>query len=106
MSGPLRVLAGGGLLVVGLLTGASAVLLHARWWGLGLAVAGVSALLVALPRGWWTRLPVAAGWGVAVVLGAVPRGEGDFLVAGDVAGYTLLVVSAVLLLAGFLGASS
>lgn len=95
-----------GLLAVGLATGASTVLLHARWWGFWLGIAAVVALLAALPRGWWARLPVAVGWCLAVLLGAVPRAEGDFLLAADVPGYALLGASAALLLAGLLSASS
>lgn len=94
------------LLVAGLLTGVSAVVLHSLWWGMLLGPVAMAALLVALPRGWWTRPPAVLGWLVAVGLGSVPRREGDYLVAGDLAGYTLLAISFGFLVAGILGSSS
>lgn len=94
------------LLVVGFVTGVAGVVLHSHWWGMALALSAMVALLVALPRGWWTRPPAVLGWLVAVGLGAVPRSEGDFLIAGDLSGYTLLVVSFAFLVAAVLGSSS
>ena len=85
------------LLVAGVLTGWAAVLLHARWWGLALGLAACAATLVALPPRWWGRLAFAVGWVVAVALGAAGRPEGDFLVAADAAGWTLLVSTLVVL---------
>lgn len=78
------------LLVLGAGSGVAAVLLHARWWGLPLAVAAVATTLVALPPGWWSRVPFALGWVAALGWAVVPRPEGDFLLATTVRAYLLL----------------
>ena len=80
------------LLVVGAVTGVAAVAVHQRWWGLALVVAAVTATLLALPRGWWSRLPFALGFVALLGLAMTPRGEGDYLVPGNTRGYVLLGV--------------
>jgi hypothetical protein len=86
-------------LAVGLVVGLSSVALHQRWWGLVLAIAATAAEAYALPRGWWARVPFAFGWVVMVGYLAYPRAEGDFVIAGDVQGYTLLGFAVALLVA-------
>lgn len=86
----LRVLTGAALLCLGVATGVAAVAVHQWWWGLILAVAASLAVLVALPPALWGRLPYAVGWLAVVGLLSVPRPEGDYLVPGNLVGYTLL----------------
>ncbi len=83
---------------VGAVTGIAAVMVHQRWWGLTLAVAASGAVAVALPAGWWSRLPYALGYAAVLGLAMVPRGEGDYLVPGNARGYLLLAVGFVLVL--------
>jgi hypothetical protein len=99
MSPALRLLAGAALLVVGAVTAVATVALH-DWWR-GLAFGAVVTLLVAyaLPAGWSTRLPYAAGWDAMVGWLTVPRPEGDYVISADAQGYALLGLG-LLLLAG------
>lgn len=83
------------VLLLGATTAYAAVLLHSRWWGLALGLATCACLLVALPGRWWGRSAFALGWVVVVGRASIPRGEGDYLVAADVTGYTLLVATLV-----------
>ena len=46
------------MLMAGLATGVLTVAVHQRWWSLALGVGVALLLLVAAPRGWWTRLPL------------------------------------------------
>ncbi len=78
-----------GLLVVGLAVGLASVAVHSLWWGLPLALVATALTAYAAPQGWAGRLPFVLGWAVVVAVLAVPRGEGDFLIAGDVHGYAL-----------------
>ncbi len=93
--------------VVVLLGGAGAALctvaLHTRWWGLAIGLAATAATLVALPGGWWRRLPFALGWAGAVAVLTPERPEGDFLVASNLPGYVVLVAAPVVLVAGLVG---
>ena len=68
------------LFVAGAATALAAVLLHHLWWGLLLAAAATVAAMVALGRGWLTRLPFALGWVAVVAWMAPQRDEGDFVV--------------------------
>jgi hypothetical protein len=79
------------------------VALHRLWWGLPLALVATAAVLVALPGGWWSRLPFALGWVAALALLAGSRPEGDYLVAGDARGWLLLAAGVVVLLGGIVG---
>jgi hypothetical protein len=86
------------LLGVGAVTGVAAVAVHQRWWGLALVVAAVTATVLALPRGWWTRLPFAVGFAALLGVALTPRGEGDYLVPGNARGYVLLGVGVLAVL--------
>lgn len=83
-------------LVLGLVVGVAAVAVHPWWWGLLLAVAASSAALLALPRG-ASRVTYAVAWAIVVALAATPRPAGGYAVAGDVAGY-LMILWAVLMI--------
>jgi hypothetical protein len=95
-------LLGGGLarcgagLLLGLVVGVAAVAVHPWWWGLPLALAASSAMLLVLPRG-VSRIAYAAAWAIVVALAATPRPTGGYAVAGDVAGY-LMIFWAVLMI--------
>jgi len=80
------------MLGVGAVTGVAAVAVHQRWWSLALVVAAVTATMLALPRGWWTRLPFALGFVALLGLAMTPRAEGGYLVPGNARGYVLLGV--------------
>jgi hypothetical protein len=80
------------LLVAGAVTGVAAVAVHQRWWGLALVVAAVTATMLALPRGWWARLPFALGFVAVLGVAMTPRPEGDYLIPGNAQGYALLGV--------------
>lgn len=84
-------------------TGLAAVLVHGHWWGLPVALTATLATLVALPGGWWRRLPYGAGWSVVVALSTPERPEGDYLVAADAQGYVLLAAAVVVLVASMVG---
>lgn len=86
------------VLLAGAATAYPAVLVHARWWGLVLGLAACACVLAALPGRWWGRPAFALGWLGVVALAALPRAEGDYLVAADAAGYTLLVATLVVVL--------
>jgi len=89
----MRVLLGLVLLVVGAVTGLATVAVHGHTWGLVLAVVAVPAALLAVGPGWATRPPFALGFVAVVVRLAVPRPEGDFMVAADLPGYALLALT-------------
>jgi len=90
-------------LVVGGFLSVCTVALHGYAWGLLLGLATVTACLVALPGGWWARLPFAVGWSAVVALASGQRREGDYLVASDVHGYLLLAAAVVVFVCGLLG---
>lgn len=96
----MRALVAAALLAGGAVTGLAAVALHERWWGLLLAAAATAVTLVALPAGWWSRLAFALGWTGLAGLVTVPRPEGDYVVSEDAAGYLLLALALLVLLAG------
>ena len=77
-------------LMAGLACGIGTIAVHQEWWGLLLGAAATAAVLVAAPAGLWTRIPFAAGYAGVVGLASVPRAEGDYLLAGNVAGYLVL----------------
>ncbi|MDQ4051503.1 MAG: DUF6113 family protein [Actinomycetota bacterium] len=95
-----RVALVGGLLCTGLVVGVASVAVHNTWWGLPLALAATAATAYALPGGWTRRAPFVLGWSAVVAALALPRPEGDFVIAGDVNGYVLLGFGLVLLVAG------
>jgi hypothetical protein len=78
------------LFVMGATTGLAAVALHEIWWGFLLAASATVVVMLAIGRGWLTRLPFALGW-VALVAWVTPRRpEGDYVVSSDAPGYVLL----------------
>jgi len=85
-------------LLAGIAAGVAAVAVYQWWWGLLLAVAAILLTLVAAPAGWSTRLPFAVGFAGVVILLAVPRGEGDYLVASTAAGYAVLGLALVVVM--------
>ncbi len=89
---PLAVLS----LAAGAVVGAASAFVHGLPVGLALALVAALASAVALPPGWWARLPFALGWLGAVFYFATPRPEGDYLVASDTAGYLLLASGMVI----------
>lgn len=95
----MRILVALACLLGGAATGLAAVLVHGHWWGLPLAVAATLATLVALPGGWWRRLPYGVGWAVMVGIATPERPEGDYLIAADARGYVLLAAAVVVLIA-------
>jgi hypothetical protein len=85
-------------LLAGIATAVGTVAIYQWWWGLLLAAAATLSVLVATPPGWATRLPQALGFDATVGLMAVPRGEGDYLVAATGSGYAVLGLALVVLL--------
>lgn len=100
---PARVAVSFAAALLGAGVAAATVGLHGYGWGLALGLAAHAATLIALPGGWWARLPYALAWSVAVVVLGVERAEGDYLVASDVAGYLLLLAVPVTVVAGVVG---
>lgn len=77
-------------LALGVVVGTAATLVHGLRVGLVLALVASIAAVLALPPGWWSRLPFALGWLGVVLYLSNPRPEGDYLVASDLDGYLLL----------------
>lgn len=90
MSLRLRIPIAAGSLAGGVLVGALSTVVHGLGIGLALSLVATLASLLALPPGWWARLPFAGGWLGVVFYFSNPRPEGDYLVASDAFGYTLL----------------
>lgn len=88
------------LLLLGAVTGIASVALHQWWWGLLLGVVAPGVSLIALPAGWWARLPFALGWVAMVGYLTSPRPEGDFVIPDGTAGYVLLVAAVAFLVSG------
>jgi hypothetical protein len=84
-------------LLAGIATAVGTVAVYQWWWGLVLAASASVLVVVATPPGWATRLPLALGFDATVVLMAVPRGEGDYLVASTGPGYAVLGVALLVL---------
>ena len=78
------------LLLLGLVVGLAAVVIHARTPGLVLGLLATSAAAYALPPGATTRLPFCLGWVLLVGYATAPRPEGDYVVGQNVPGYVLL----------------
>ena len=85
-------------LLAGIAAAVGTVAVYQWWWGLLLGAAASLALQLATPAGWATRLPLAVGYGGTVVLLAVPRDEGDYLVAATGSGYAVLGLALVVLM--------
>ncbi|MQW75762.1 hypothetical protein GHK92_07745 [Nocardioides sp. dk4132] len=86
------------VLLLGAATALATVAVHGHWWGLLLGLAATVATTIALPPGWTRRVAWAAGWVAMVGYLAVPRSEGDYVIAGDLAGYAVLITAAVVAL--------
>lgn len=93
----MRLLAAVGLLALGLAVGLASVAVHELWWGLPLSALATGACLVALPPGWWSRLPFALGWVGFVGWVMNPRPEGDYVISSDLQGYALLAGALVVI---------
>lgn len=74
----------------GVLVGAASAVVHGLGLGLALSLLATLASVLALPPGWWARLPFAVGWLGVVFYVSNPRPEGDYLIASNGFGYTLL----------------
>jgi len=85
-------------LLAGVAAGVAAVAVYQWWWGLLLAAGAILSTLLAAPPGWATRLPFALGLAGAVLLLAVPRGEGDYLVSSTGPGYAVLGLALLVLM--------
>jgi hypothetical protein len=85
-------------LLAGIATAIATVAVYQWWWGLVLAAVATLLVVFATPPGWATRLPLAVGFVGTVALLAVPRGEGDYLVASTGAGYAVLGLGLAVLL--------
>jgi hypothetical protein len=85
------------LLAVGAATALAAVAVHELWWGLPLTAAAVVAGLLAVGRGWSTRLPVSLGFVGGVAWFVRERPEGDYAIASSVRGYLLLLLACLVL---------
>jgi hypothetical protein len=88
------------LLAVGAGTAIAAVAVHELSWGLPLAIAATLVTLVALPPGWWLRLPFAIGWTVLIGWLVSPRPEGDYVISSDLPGYLLVGLALLVLVLG------
>jgi hypothetical protein len=96
----MKALAALALLVGGAAVGVAAVAVHELWWGLPLTVLAVAPSLVALPAGWWARLPAALGFALVVGWLAIPRAEGDYVIGSDLQGYLVVTLALVTTVAG------
>ncbi len=85
-------------LLAGIAAAVGTVAVYQWWWGLLIAGAATLLLLLAAPPGWATRLPLALGFVATIGLMAVPRSEGDYLIASTGSGYAVLGVALVVLL--------
>lgn len=97
----IAVLLGG--VVLGVVSGVAAVVLHQEWtWLLLAAVAAVAAMRWLGPGA--GRVGFALGWAVVVLRGALTTPAGDYLVPANARGWALLATSLVLVLAALLPA--
>lgn len=96
----MRLLAAAGLVLAGAVTGLASVAVHERGWWLLLAAAATGTALVALPPGWWSRLAFTLGWTGLVGWLVLPRPEGDYAIGSDPAGYGLIGLGLLILVAG------
>jgi peptidoglycan/LPS O-acetylase OafA/YrhL len=83
------------MLVAGAVTALATVVLHALGWGFLLGAAATLAALVAVGRGWSTRLAFGMGW-VGFVAWVTPtRAEGDYAISSSPSGFGLIVLAVV-----------
>jgi hypothetical protein len=95
-----RAAAAVGLLVAGAGTALASVAVHEISWGLWLAAAATLLTLVALPPGWWARLPFALGFAAFVGWMVGPRADGGYAVSSDARGYALVGLALLVLVLG------
>ncbi len=93
----LRCAAALALLAVGAATAIPAVAVHELWWGLPVTATAALAGLLAVGRGWSTRLPLALGFVAGVAWFVRERPEGDYAIASSVRGYLLLLLAFLVL---------
>lgn len=86
------------LFVTALVTAVAAVAVHELWWGLPVTALLAGTALIAVGRGWSTRLPLAVGFAGGVAWAVPARSEGDYAIATSARGYGLLLVAFVVLL--------
>ena len=87
-------------LVGGAATAVATVALHQIWWALLLGTVASIAALLALRRGWSTRLPYAVGWSGAVGWLTLPEPGGGYAIGADTSGYTVSGLALVVLFLG------
>ncbi|MEO5853949.1 MAG: hypothetical protein ABIQ15_15690 [Nocardioides sp.] len=87
----------------GAATAVAGIAVHSEPWGWPLAVLAPTAAALALPRGWWSRLPWCVAWSGVVLTSASSRPEGDYVISADVSGYGLLAVALAGLVLGLVG---
>lgn len=76
------------------------MLTHGRPLGLALGLVATTLGAYALPGGWSLRFAFTTSWVAVLGVALLPRSGGGYLVAADLAGYTLLGYGLVLLIAG------
>jgi hypothetical protein len=92
-----KVLGALGALVLGVLTGGAAVVLHDISWALVLAWIATVLTIWFLPAGLGGRIPYALGWMVVLALAVSKTDTGGYLVGSTTAGYAVLVLGLVAL---------
>lgn len=91
-------------LVLGAAVALASILAHRTAFPFGLLLALATSFAVP----WWlvrsrhprTATTYAVGWLAVLALGVAGRPEGDFVLAGDVRGYTLMAAGFVMVLVG------
>lgn len=97
----MRLLGYASAMLLGLAAGVAAIALHRTLLGLLLGV-GTALFVIWTFRMWAPRAGTvfAAGWLVPLLFGVAGRGEGDYVVASDVHGWSLIVSGFLVLVAG------
>ena len=85
--------------LAGLVAGLCSVALHGRGWGLALAVAASVTTALAFAPG-WERLAYCLAYAAMTGYLSIPRPEGDYAIASDWAGYSMLTLAVTLLVIG------
>lgn len=93
--------------VLGAVVALAAVAVHRSWFPLGLALAVAASVLTparfAASRHPRTAASYVAGWLVVFALVMLGRPEGDYAIAADVDGYTMMATGLVLVLVALVG---
>jgi hypothetical protein len=88
-------------LLLGLLTGVAAIVVHQ--WALGLLLAAVASVTAVRALRAWVpaaSLAFAAGWLTPLIVGLKGRGEGDYVVSSALSGHLLIGLGLVILVTG------